>query len=345
MMDMISSLERLSNAVGVGGLTQAADEAQSMLGEFCDEIERDALGNVIGYRRCGGENARLLLLEAHIDEVGLIVTDIDDMGFIHAAPCGGVDVRALPAAEVMIFGDKPYPGVICSIPPHLKKKDDKDILPDIVDMGIDVGMNAEEAKSHIRQGSRISFKPNFTALDDYHVSGKAMDDRAGVAAILYCLDILKEQQTETDYDIAVIFAVQEELGCRGAAVSAYRVSPDYAIAVDVSFALTPDADSAKCGRLGEGAMIGRSPTLDNCMANQLVKLAEENDIPYQNEVMGGATGTDAESISDAHAGIPTALLSVPLRYMHTPSELIDIRDVQNVGRLMALFAEKGGSGL
>ena len=341
-MDMISHIKKLSNAVGVGGLTQAADEVHSMLGNYCDEIERDALGSVIGYRRCGRENAPVLMLEAHIDEVGLIVTDIDDMGFIHVAPCGGVDVRALPAAEVVVFGDKPYPGVVCSMPPHLKKKDKKDILPDIADMGIDVGMSAREARLHIRQGSRISFKPNFVALDDFHVCGKSMDDRIGVAAILYCLDILKRQETEIDLDIAVVFAVQEELGCRGAAVSAFRVAPDYAIAVDVSFALTPDADSSKCGKLGKGPMIGRSPTLDSGMAKELVKLAEENDIPYQDEVMGGATGTDAESISDARSGTPTALLSIPLRYMHTPCELIDIRDAQAVGRLMALYAKEGG---
>lgn len=344
-MDLVSCLEKLSNAIGVGGLTDAADAAQSLLSEYCDEVECDALGSVIGWRRCGRENAPVLMLEAHIDEVGLIVTNIDDAGFIRASACGGADRRALAAAEVIVFGDKPYPGVFCSTPPHLKKKDDKDTLPEIQDMGIDVGMKPEDVRLHIRQGDRIAYRPNFRLLDENRVSGKSMDDRSGVAAILYCLDLLKRQDAALDCDIAAVFAVQEELGCRGSAVSAYRIAPDFAVAVDVSFAHTPDADCAKCGKLGKGPMIGWSPTLDDRMTRELVKLAQENDIPYQHEVMGGSTGTDAESISDARNGTRTALLSIPLRYMHTPSELIDKRDAENVGRLMALFVKRGVSGL
>ncbi|HCA29874.1 MAG TPA: cellulase [Ruminococcaceae bacterium] len=338
---MVSCLEKLSNAAGVGGLTEASHLAADMLREYCDEVEIDALGNVIGRKKSVRKNAPVLMLEAHIDEIGLIVTSIDDSGFVHAAACGGVDRRSLPAAEVILHGDKPYLGVFCSTPPHLKKKEDKDTLPEIPDLGIDIGMDAETARLHIQQGDRISFKPNFKQINETVVCGKSLDDRAGVASILYCLDLLKKEGAEPEFDIAVVFAVQEELGCRGSAVSAYRVNPDYAVAVDVSFAHTPDADCAKCGKLGGGPMVGWSPTLDDAMTRKLISIAEEHDIEYQNEVMGGSTGTDAESISDARSGTRTALLSVPLRYMHTPVEMIDIRDVQRVGQLMALFAKRG----
>lgn len=344
-MDLINNLQLLCSAAGVGGLPHAAEVAKGLLNEYCSQVEIDKLGNVIGMIKCGRNGAPLLMLEAHIDEIGLIVTNIDDSGFVYTAPCGGVDVRTLPAAEVLVHGDKPYSGIFCSTPPHLKDEDKKDNLPDIRDMGIDVGMDAETARQCIRKGDRVSFFPNFKMLNENRVSSKALDDRAGVAAILYCLDLLKSDSDALECDIAVVFAVQEELGCRGSAVASYGVNPDYAIAVDVSFARTPDADAAKCGELGKGPMIGWSPTLDNKMTRRMVYLAEKFSIPYQHEVMGGSTGTDAESISDARTGVRTALLSIPLRYMHTPCELVDKRDIENVGRLMACFIKEGVSNL
>jgi endoglucanase len=172
-----------------------------------------------------------------------------------------------------------------------------------------------------------------------------LDDRAGVASILYCLDVLAEKGVDLPCDIAVVFAVQEELGSRGASVSSFRIEPDAAIAVDVSFAHTPDADATQCGVLAKGPMIGWSPTLNDCMTRKLVSLCEQEAIPYQHEVMGNGTGTDAESIASCKEGIRTALLSIPLRYMHTPAELIDIRDVQWTGRLMADYVLKEAASL
>jgi putative aminopeptidase FrvX len=344
-MDLISSLELLCNAAGVGGLDQAADVAEKMLSRYCDMVERDALGSIIGIIKSNKKDAPVIMLEAHIDEIGLIVTRIDDSGFIYTAPCGGVDVRTLPAAEIIVYGDKPYNGVFCSTPPHLKDKDKKDKLPEIADMGIDVGLDGETAKRSIRKGDRVSFSPNFKMINDNRISSKSLDDRAGVASILYCLDLLKKENIEFKCDVAVVFAVQEELGCRGSAVSSYRINPDYAVAVDVSYARTPDADSAKCGELGKGAMIGWSPTLDVNMTRKLVSIAEKHGISYQHEVMGGLTGTDADSISDTRTGTRTALLSIPLRYMHTPYEVADKRDIESIGRLLSHFIKEGVSDL
>lgn len=344
-MDLINNLKFLCSAAGVGGLTQAAEVAKGLLSEYCSQVKIDKLGNVIGIIKSGRKDAPLLMLEAHIDEIGLIVTNIDDSGFVYTAPCGGVDVRTLPAAEVIVHGDKPYGGIFCSTPPHLKDEGKKDNLPDIRDMGIDVGMDAETARKCIKKGDRVSFFPNFTMLNENRISSKSLDDRAGVAAILYCLDLLKSENAAPDCDIAVVFAVQEELGCRGSAVASYGVNPDIAVAVDVSFARTPDADAEKCGQLGKGPMIGWSPTLDDKMTRRMVDIAEKCSIPYQHEVMGGTTGTDAESISDARTGVRTALLSIPLRYMHTPCEVADKRDIESVGRLLACFIKEGVSNL
>lgn len=342
-MDMVSCLEKLSSAKGVGGQKEAADMAEKLLKPYCDETEQDALGNVIGWMRCGKKDAPVLLLEAHIDEIGLVVTGVDESGFVHASACGGIDERTLTAAEVIVHSDKEYSGFFCSTPPHLRKAEDKGILPDIFDMGIDIGMSAEQAKLHIHPGDRISYRPNFRKINESRVCGKSLDDRSGIAAILYCMEILKKEKENGkawNWDIAVAFAVQEELGCRGSQVSSYYIHPKAAIAVDVSFAYTPDDVKEKCGVLGKGPMIGWSPTLDDSLTRKLVALADKHQIPYQHEVMSGDTGTDADSIAETREGVRTALLSIPLRYMHTPVELIDINDVEAIGNLMAEFVQE-----
>ncbi|HIZ20548.1 MAG TPA: M20/M25/M40 family metallo-hydrolase [Firmicutes bacterium] len=342
-IDLRAVLAALSGAPGVGGLAAAPQAAASYLRELGCEVEQDPLGSVTGWRRCGRENAPVLMLEAHIDEVGLIVTGVDDGGFVRVSACGGTDRRALIAAEVIVHGDKEYPGVFCAIPPHLSGPDSEGKIPAVEELGIDIGLDAKRARRHVREGDRVSFRPNFCALAGERVSGKSLDDRAGVAAVLRCLDLLADKELECD--IAAVFAVQEELGCRGSSAASYRIAPSAAIAVDVSFAYTPDADRAKCGELAGGPMIGWAPGLDDRMTRRLLALAEQAGIPCQNEVMGGDTGTDADSIADARGGVRTALLSVPLRYMHTPAEVIDLRDVENTARLMAEFAEKEGEAL
>lgn len=342
-INLCAVLETLSGAPGVGGLSAAPDAAAAYLQELGCEVERDSLGSVTGYRRCGKENAPLLMLEAHIDEIGLIVTRVDDSGFVRVSACGGTDRRALIAAEVVVHGDRDYPGVFCSVPPHLSGPETDGKIPPIPELGIDIGLDAKRARRHVKAGDRVSFRPNFCSLAGERVSGKSLDNRAGVACVLRSLDLLAGE--ELDCDVAAVFAVQEELGCRGSSVASYRLAPSAAIAVDVSFAHTPDADRAKCGELAQGPMIGWAPGLDDAMTRRLLSLAEEAGIPYQNEVMGGDTGTDADSIADARGGVRTALLSVPLRYMHTPAEVIDLRDVENTARLMAEFAKKEGEAL
>ena len=198
--------------------------------------------------------------------------------------------------------------------------------------GIDVGLSGEEAKKCIPLGSRVSYAPHFTELNKNVVSSKALDDRAGIAAILHCL---RKVEGKCGVNIAVAFCVQEELGCRGVTPATRRLQPTAAIVTDVSFALTPDADPRKCGKLGKGVMIGISPILS--APDHLMDLAKKNDIPYQYEVMGGSTGTDADRVSVSLMGVPTALLSIPQRYMHTPVETVDVRDIAATGDLMAAY--------
>lgn len=338
MNKMKEYLSCLCQAAGVAGMNEIVKVATDLLNPLVNEVTVDAMGNVLGMRYSKTPDAPTIMLEAHLDEIGFLVTHIDDNGFVYVAAAGGIDGRVLTAQEVLVFGDDVYPGVFCSTPPHLSGKDGE--LPELSSRGIDVGMTGEEAKKHIPLGSRVGFAPSFYELNDHVVSAKALDDRAGMAAILHCLRRLDDT---CPMNVAVAFCVQEELGCRGSDPAARRIQPDYAIVTDVSFALTPDADPNKCGKMGKGVMIGISPILNETMTNDLLSLAKENDIAYQYEIMGGGTGTDADHISGCLYGIPTALLSIPQKYMHTPVEVVDLRDVLAVGDLMAAYIRKGGN--
>lgn len=338
MERMKEDLKQLCLADGAAGMQGVVKTAIAMLQDLTDEVFADAMGNVLALRYSKTPNAATIMLEAHLDEIGFLVTHIDEKGFVYVAGSGGVDGRVLTAQEVVVHGDNDYIGVFCSTPPHLSGKDGA--LPELGKRGIDVGLTGEEAKARIPLGSRVTFVSHFCELTDGVVCSKALDDRAGMAAILHCL---RQLDDTCPMNVAVAFCVQEELGCRGSDPAARRLQPDCAIVTDVSFALTPDADPNKCGKLGKGVMIGISPILDSGMSDCLLDLAKAKEIPYQYEIMGGGTGTDADHISGCLYGIPTALLSIPQKYMHTPIEVVDLRDVEAVGDLMAAYIRKGGN--
>ena len=330
-------IRQLCNAPGAGGVSTASELVKALVSEYADEVCIDALGNVIATHKCGKEQAPVLLLEAHVDEIGFVVTHVDEDGFVHVSNCGGIDRRVLAATEVTLLTKPPLDGVFCSTPPHLAGDDNK--LKSLDDMGIDIGYPAEQAKTLVEKGTRGVFRANFRELSEHLVCSKALDDRAGCAAVMEAMRLLKDE--ELSCDVVALFAVQEEIGGAGATVATFSVAPTAAIATDVSFALTPDATPHKCGKLGEGPMIGISPTLDYALTERIKDIAKREDIAVQYEVMGGSTGTDADSIFVSKCGVPTALLSIPQRYMHTPNEVVDVRDVEGVARLMVEVAKEG----
>jgi endoglucanase len=280
-----------------------------------------------------------VMLEAHIDEIGFIVTYIDDDGFLKVGRCGGTDRRLYAAQTVTIHTENgDIKGVICTLPPHVQSDSSEAMKTE--DIAIDIGCeNREEAEKLVSQGDRITIDNKLAKLLGTRVTAKAIDDRAGVAAVLCALELLKGK--ETAYNIEVLFASQEEVGERGAQIGAFNSSADIALVTDVSFAYTPDAKKHECGEMGKGAMIGVSPSLDKNIANELKALAKDRNIPYQLEIMGGSTGTDADSVCVSHGGIRTGLISIPEKYMHTPVEVVDTEDIMAVGRLMAAFVAGG----
>lgn len=339
-MDIAKVLEELCGVGGVsGGETAAHETALRLLREYAPDAAADKFGNIIGYVNNdeGESNKPLLLLDAHIDRIGMIVTHIDDDGFLKVGGMG-MDRRTLLAQSVTVFGKEKLRGVVSTLPPHVAE--DKKKAPKISDISIDVGMTKEQAEKVISPGDLVILDGEFSRLAGTRVCSPATDDRAGAAAVLYALDLLKDEH-KLPFRIAAVFAAQEEVGGRGTAIASYNVNPDYAIAVDVSFAVSSGVSSSEAGKLGKGGMIGIAASLSRRLSERLISIAKEKNIPYQLEAMTGSTGTDADDITVSRGGVVTGLISVPQRYMHTPCEVLDTEDIKAVGRLIAEFV-KGG---
>lgn len=329
MENTVELLKELTSAVGVSGAEEnIVSLLKSKLSPY-GEVSVDAMNNVY----CTFGEGYHFLLDAHLDEIGLIVTEITDDGFIKVAKCGGVDSRMLLGYEVSVWGKEEIKGVISTLPPHLQKDGDEKKVPDIKEISIDTGLPSETLKNLVSLGDRVTFKRNFTPLLNNRISASCLDDRSGIASILLCLDRLKELPCK----ITVLFSSQEELGTRGAKIGPYSKNVDEAISVDVSFAYSNGCDKSECKELGKGAMIGFSPILDKDMSQKLVQASKDNNIPYQLEIMSGRTGTNADVISVSEKGIKTGLVSIPERYMHQPVEIVDIADVQSVSDLICAY--------
>lgn len=334
-MDVKDTLLKLCKAHGVSGREdEIATLIKTMLASYSDSIFLNPLGSVVAKISEAHENYPEVLLEAHIDQVGLVVTSITDDGFLTVANCGGIDVSLLISQEVIVCGKKDIHGIVCSIPPHLKRSKKKAALT-VDDIYVDVGMSKSEAEKTINVGDVITYNYNPVFLMENKISVKSLDNRAGVMAVLLALEKLK--QVDYKCGLTVVFSSMEETSGKGAATSGYFVNPDLAICVDVSFAQTVDCPKNKCGDMGKGPMIGISPTLDFNLSSKLQNIAKDKNIPYQLEVMGGATSTDADKICVARDGVVTGLCSIPLKYMHSPVEVVDVEDIENTANLLANF--------
>lgn len=302
------------------------------MSRFFDTTETDAFGNVYGIRKCGKKGAKCLLLDAHVDEIGLIVTGQKD-GFLTFTTLGGVDSRILPAREVVVLSDPPRHGVITVSPPHLLTAAEMENALKIEDLYIDVGA---EGEADVKIGTPVVFDSELVRLRENYISARALDDRASLAAILHAVDMLNGKKLA--FDIVVVASAQEELGCRGASVAGYTVNPDWAIVVDVTHATTPGADKSSTFDAGSGVAIGVGPNMTKKMSNALINVAKDKKIPHTIEVCAGNSGTNAWTVQTVREGIATALLSIPLKYMHTPVETVKKNDIEAVAKLIYEFA-------
>ena len=332
-MDIKAALRTLTEEIGVSGDEfSASGKAAELLSRYADGVSVDDFGNVTGFVKCGRPDSKTLLLDAHIDRVGLIVTYIDDKGFLSVGACGSPDIKTYLAQSVTVHGKKAVKGVVSTLPPHVSKNNK---APEIGDISVDVGMTKAQAEEVISLGDRVTVNSRFRELGGL-VSAPAVDDRSGVCAILEALDMLQGKPLK--YDLAVCFSAQEETGERGAKQAAFRIQPDEALIVDVSFGTTPDSDPKDTAKLGSGVMIGFSACLDKKMSNTLRELAKSEKIPFTEEIMPNSTGTNADAVGVVGKGVKCCTLSFPIRYMHTPVETVDPNDISATARLIAAYA-------
>ena len=328
-------IKTLSDMRGISGHEyRITDKIKAMFEPCSDSVKIDPLGSVIAVKKCGKENAPRLMIEAHCDEIGLMVTAITDEGYLTIANVGGVDPRTLPSAEVVVHGKKDLWGVIGIKPRHMIE-DGKAVK--MSDMAVDTGFDAKTVKELITVGDSISLPQSVGEIGDGQFSGKSLDDRASVAAILTVMKNI--QNTDLNIDVYAVAAVQEEVGLRGGKTTSYGINPDMAIAIDVTHGITPD-NSERAFEVGEGLTISVGPNIHPKLAKRLFDTAEKHNIKANTEVDGGETGTDAWEIQIAQDGVPTALLSMPLKYMHTSVETLAISDVEDVARLITEFIKE-----
>ncbi len=320
-----------------GGVSGGEEEVHEAVRRYLDpyaEVSVAPDGTVTAV--LGNENAeKTILLDAHLDRIGVIVTDIDERGFAKIDGVGGVDERTLHDAR--LSGKNGFTGTVCCLPPHLSDGGDK--AAPMNKVWLDFGMSPDEVKKRVSIGDRLTFCTQPRELLGDKITAPALDNRCGVAALIRAAQLIDT----TDYRVVILLSSQEETCGAGAKTGAFRVCADEAVCVDVSFAAQPDV-SGQYGGIGlaKGPMICISPVLDRGMTDALTDLAEKSDIPYQLEPISGRTGTNGDHIAVTRGGVKTALVSVPQRYMHTPVEVISLCDVENTARLIAAYINSGG---
>lgn len=328
-------LSLLSISSGVSGYeTSIASLVIERFKCITNEVHCDNFGNVYALKKGNGQRSRIMLA-AHMDEIGLIVKGIDSRGFLRFTSIGGVDQRTLLSQEVLVHGRKAIPGIIGTLPPHLLLDIDLDKAVKMEDMSIDVGLSPDKVKEQIQVGDIITIKRDTYPLLNNVMAGKSLDDRAGVVVMMICLEELSKLQHT--HDVVAVATTQEEVGIRGAFTSAFTLNPDLAVAIDVTHASTPDTKGQLTFDIGKGPTVALGPNIHPAIYRHLYETAQEHRIPIQIEPIPGASGTDAWAIQVTRAGIPTGLVSVPLRYMHTSVETLDLQDVLNSGKLLAHF--------
>jgi len=342
-LSLNQNLEKLSNACGVTGReTPVRDLMVEMLKPHADKIQVDRMENVIAIKN-GKSNAPKIMLAAHMDEVGLMVKTITKDGFIQFSKMGGIDDRILPAQKVVVHTKSvTYPGVIGSKPPHIQKEEERKKIISYDDLFIDIGAESKDdaVAMGVAIGDPVAFDVKYAPLGKDTVMGKAFDNRAGCAVMVETMRLLKE----VDCTVCAVGTVQEEVGLRGAATAAFGVDPDLAIALDVTIA----GDVPGVREFDTSVKMGKGPALtisDSGLITHpkilrwLRETAQEEQIAIQLE-SGLLGSTDAARISITRQGIPSGTISIPTRYIHSPTGIMSLKDLELSAKLAAAAIQK-----
>lgn len=334
-MDIKQFLSEITTIEGLPGREQAvAERIAQVFTPLADDVRIDQMGNVIARYGQGGPRIQVA---AHMDEIGLVVSQIEEDGSLRMERSGGVDPRILPASEVHVHtkGGK-LVGIVGAKPPHLLTPAEQKKALLLKDMYVDLGMSAEHVKQKVRIGDMITLVGEATELMDGHMASKTMDDRAGVAVMLCALEQLRKMRAKAETHF--VSTVQEEIGSRGAKTSAHALDCDIAIAIDVTHGEGPGTGKWEAYPLNK-IPIGKGPSLHPVLHERIMQIGKKHHMDCVAEISNGTTYTDADPMHMARAGVPCVLISVPLRYMHTTVETLNLNTIEEAGRLIALFID------
>lgn len=335
-------LELLRSRSPTGSEREAADVVEKYAGAAsAGGVRRDVLGNRYAVY---GSGDKTLMLAGHMDEIGFIVSYIDEDGFLFFEQLGGHDNVMLPGRRVAVITKNGYVfGVTGKRAVHLMDAKERKEVPETHQVWIDIGAQSRaEAEKLVRIGDPVVYDTAVRRLSPTRYAARAFDDRAGCYCVFEALRRLSRDSAKTDYRVVSVATTQEEIGTRGALTAAYGIDPQVGLAVDVDHATDfPTCDRRRFGhiRLGKGPVISRGPNINPKIFERLAECAEREGIPYQIGAESRPTGTDARVIQMTRGGVATGLLGIPLRYMHTPSEVADLDDIEGCVRLIAAFAK------
>ncbi len=342
-MDQIYDLAKTLIALpGVSGdEDRALPDLVKLFGNRFDETGITPVASFYGIRKSKKPNAKTILLDAHLDTIGFVVTQICEGGFMKVASIGGTAEKNLSASEVWVYGKKIIPGVFASKPPHLQEPGESAKKMSLSALAIDTGLSKEALEEIVRVGTYVGFKAETERLGETAAVSPSFDDRICAAAHLRALELLGDE--DIGWNIAVQFSAREEQGYKGAMTTAYRLNPDLAIVMDVAHAYVPGApERRKCVQMGKGCILSYSGQTNRKWTESVEKTATEEGIPLQLLAEPGKTGTNSNAVQTVRGGVPVCLLSVPLKNMHTANEIVDLRDALSAAKLVAAVLRKLG---
>jgi endoglucanase len=336
MTELIPTLKKMLSAPGLSGFESPI---RAIIAEawkpLTDELTVSKIGSLHGLKQGqGADPRRRVLISAHMDAIGMMVTEVQD-GLLRITEIGGIDHRILPGQPVMVHGRKDLSGVVVQPPSHLLPASSGEGPVAMKYLLVDVGLHPEEVSQTVRVGDTVSYAQDPLELTGEALAGHTLDNRVSVAAVTLCLDAL--QSRLHDWDVWAVASAQEEETLGGAFTSPFDIRPDIAIVIDVCFAKGPGSNDWRSLPFGEGVGLGYGPNIHPALYAAFEKKAKELEIPYHKDLMPKMSGTDAMAVQVVAEGIPCAVLGIPLRYMHTPVETVSLKDIRRAGRLMAEF--------
>lgn len=341
MTDLLPFLKELMAAPGLSGYeTPIRQMLEARWAPLTDQLSVSRIGSLHGLKRGTLPEPRpSILLAAHMDTIGLMVTKVTG-GFLRVTEVGGLDPRVLPGQPVIVHGRQDLPGLLVQPPPRLLPQHAQKGSVPLEYLLVDTGLPDEEVSRLVRSGDLISFAQPALETGGESLAGPYLDNRASVAALTHCLEEL--QRRPLAWDVWAVATVQEEETLGGAATSAFQLRPTLAVAIDATFGASPGSPAHRTHPLGSGPALGWGPNIHPYLYKAFKELAEKLEMPYQTEVMPRLSGTDAITLQITAQGIPTMVLSIPVRYMHTPVEMVVLKDIRRAGRLLAEFITQLG---